>query len=107
MTARLERRLAGQVHRIRVGPEIVIVRNVLLENDDQMPDRRRSMNAAIVAVSIAVTRQHGRGRDHERYRETARNDWMFHLLLPRFEAHSGTEPLISRAGRYGLYVTAT
>jgi hypothetical protein len=45
----------------------VIVRNVLLENDNQMLDRRRGVNALI---SIAIIRDRGCDRDGERSRET-------------------------------------
>ena len=46
---RRERRLAGKIHGFRIGTEIMIKRNVFLEDHDNMLDRRRG--ASIVGIT--------------------------------------------------------
>jgi hypothetical protein len=77
----LEKRLARVVLRVRIRAEIMVVRDILLKDDDQVLDR--GCRAAVV-VPIAVVGERGCRRNGERRRETARNDWMLHLDAPDF-----------------------
>jgi hypothetical protein len=58
----------------------VIKRDVLLEDHDQVLDRRRGENVMVIVVRNGARRGHGETR-----RETTQNDAMFHWSLPRLE----------------------
>src|ERR1700724_1644228 len=64
---RRERRLAGQIHGLRIGPEIMVERDVFLEDHDNMFDRRCGLDA-MELVGIAAMAIVGDGtctRDRE------------------------------------------
>ncbi len=60
---RMEGRLAGGIHGLGVGREIVIERHVLLENDDEMADRPASGPVVLLVRLDACERQCGDGAD--------------------------------------------
>jgi hypothetical protein len=71
VVVRLEARLARRVRGLRVRREVVIERDVLLEDHDHVADRRRGPAAArrVVPARVGARRhgQHGgRGDDRER-----------------------------------------
>src|SRR5260370_19069073 len=45
-----KRRLPRQIERVRIGPEIMIERNVLLENDHDVLDRRGGLGGIVVGA---------------------------------------------------------
>src|SRR5262249_36727904 len=103
-------RLSGRVGRVRVRPEVVVERDVLLEDDDQVLDRgrrRRFVAAVAVAVVVAVREradradacencagQNGRAED-----SSGASQW-----APLHETGVPLSPVGSPAagGRYGL-----
>src|SRR5205823_10266820 len=60
--SRHKRRFARKILRLRIGSEIMIERNVLLEDHHQMFDRRRGLDATeIVAVAVVIFGDGGAG----------------------------------------------
>jgi hypothetical protein len=63
----------------------VVVRDVLVEDDDQMLDRGSGDDVAVTIAEapILVVGQRGRRRQGKRRRETTRYDWMLHYCRSR------------------------
>src|SRR5262249_9697078 len=81
----MERRLAGLVGRSGVGAEVMVERDVLLEDHDEVLDRRRRRGRVRSAsASVAAVRE-GADRADAREHRSGKHD---HAEHPSGESHS-------------------
>src|SRR5262249_18696269 len=81
------------VLRERIRPEVVIERDVFLEDDDQMLDRRCRGHIARI---VTIVRRRGAG--DERERDASKNGAMIHGVRSREQRWMNRQPRGSRGG---------